>query len=96
MVCPGQPELQELEILSRLNIALCDINLKFYERSLQQCAFVIDRDPKRVKAYIRMAQSIFLFMKDKFKLVNAANTDALKHTSYRMVQYWIIESKNII
>ena len=33
-VCPDQVELFELEILSRLNIALCDINLKFYERAM--------------------------------------------------------------
>jgi tetratricopeptide (TPR) repeat protein len=85
-VCPYQEELLELEILSRLNIALCDINLKFYERAMQQSALIIKMDPGRVKAYIRLAQALFLYSKDKFKVKNSENAqENLKHCSYRLV-----------
>ena len=85
-VCPDQPELLELEILSRLNISLCDINLKFYERAMQQSSYIIKLDPNRVKAYIRMAQALFLYNKDKFKVKNKVNSEPnLKDCSFRMV-----------
>jgi tetratricopeptide (TPR) repeat protein len=49
---------KELCTTSRLNIALCKINLEQYDECVDQCERVLDTEPKNWKASFRLASAL--------------------------------------
>ena len=44
---------------SRLNIALCKLNLKSYDEAIDQCERVLDDDNKNWKAAFRLSSALY-------------------------------------
>ena len=62
-------EYIDIELLSRMNIAMNDLALEFNERAVSQCLLVLEKDPTRWKAHLRIAQGIYKHC-CKFKIEN--------------------------